>query len=490
MVASLAKPPCPPISEMILTTELMAHQLAAVERLKGLKVGGLFMEMGTGKTKTAIQLAYDRRHKIDKVVYFCPVNLKQTVFYELQKHIQSPSVYVFSDKTKMGKIPEAWFYVVGVESIGQSDRETLCANSLITDRTLVILDESDTCKNHAALRTRRLTQMASRARYRFIATGTAVGEGVVDLYAQMYFLSPDILGYRSFYSFAANHLEYSEDYKGMIVRSLNTDVIARKIEPYIYQVRKEECLDLPERQYLSRYFSMSWEQQNLYQRAKEEILMSMPDDEIDSYVIFRMFTALREIVSGFWHRTPDPNPNHRWAEQFEPEMLVVDHDRIALLETVLGEIPQTEKVIIWVNFHHCIDQVMESLRSGYDDEAIAQFHGRTSDRDSEIAKWRKDGTRFLVSSPKCGGRGLTLNESAYTVFYNNDFPYRVREQAEARNHRIGQNRKPTYIDIICGTSIDTRIFKALQNKENLVQEFKREMDKARKKGRKALLESL
>jgi len=276
----------------------------------------------------------------------------------------------------------------------------------------------------------------------------------------------------------------------MIVRSLNTDVIARKIEPYIYQVRKEECLDLPERQYLSRYFSMSWEQQNLYQRAKEEILLSMPDDEIDSYVIFRMFTALREIVSGFWHRTPDPNPNHRWAEQFEPEMLTVDHDRIALLETVLSEIPQNEKVIIWVNFHHCIDQVMDSLRGSYDDGAIAQFHGRTSDRDSEIAKWRQDRTRFLVSSPKCGGRGLTLNESAYTVFYNNDFPYRVREQAEARNHRIGQNRKPAYIDIICGASIDTRIFTALQNKENLVQEFKREMDKAKKKGRKALLESL
>jgi ABC-type antimicrobial peptide transport system ATPase subunit len=142
----------------------MAHQQAAIDKLTGLRVGALFMEMGTGKTRTIVQLAHDRRHKIDKVVYFCPVNLKSTVEFELRKHIAAPEIYVFDDKTKMGRIPDAWFYVVGVESIGQSDRVTLCANSLITDRSLVIIDESDTCKNHKAIRTQRLIQMASRAK--------------------------------------------------------------------------------------------------------------------------------------------------------------------------------------------------------------------------------------------------------------------------------------------------------------------------------------
>jgi SNF2 family DNA or RNA helicase len=478
-----------PISEMTLTTELMDHQRSATDKLSGLRVGGLFMEMGTGKTRSIIQLAFERRNKIDKVVYFCPVNLKSTVEFELRKHIESPLIYVFDDKTRMGKIPDAWFYVVGIESIGQSDRVTLCANNLITDRTMVVIDESDTCKNHKALRTQRLTQMSQRSRYRFIATGTAVGEGVVDLYAQMYFLSPDILGYKSFYSFAANHLEYSEDYKGMIVRSLNTDVIARKIEPYVYQVKKEECLDLPDRQYLTRPFCLSDEQRELYQRAKEEILMSVPDDEIDSYVIFRLFTALREIVSGFWHRLPDPNPNHRWAEQFEPEMIVVEHDRLNMLMTALCEIPPAEKVIIWVNFHHCIDQVVMALKNEYGEESIAQFHGRTIDRESDIDRWRNN-ARLLVATPQCGGRGLTLNEAAYSIFYNNDFPYRKREQAEARNHRIGQTRKPTYIDLVAGGSIDDRIFTALCKKENLVQAFKREMDKLKRVDRKALLERL
>ena len=473
----------------MVTTELMMHQQAAVDKLAGLRVGGLFMEMGTGKTLTIMRLACDRRRRIDKVVYFCPVALMDVVRAQLEQHIAEPSIYVFDDKTRMGRIPEAWFYVVGVESIGQSDRVTLCANSLITDRTMVVLDESDTCKNHKAIRTQRLTRMSQRSRYRFIATGTPVGEGVVDLYAQMYFLSPDILGYKSFYSFAANHLEYSEDYKGLIVRSLNTDVIARKIEPYVYQVKKEECLELPDRQYLSRTFGMSHEQRELYRRAKEEILMSVPDEEIDSYVIFRLFTALREIVSGFWHRLPDPNPNHRWAEQFEPEMIIVEHDRARMLTSVLREIPPTEKVIVWANFHHCIDQVVTVLSAEYGETAIAQFHGGVENRDAEIDRWRGD-ARLLVATPQCGGRGLTLNEATYSIFYNNDFPYRKREQAEARNHRIGQTRKPTYIDLVARESIDDRIFTSLCKKENLVQAFKKELDKLKKGGKKALLEAL
>jgi SNF2 family DNA or RNA helicase len=460
---------------MNLRTELLSHQTAAVTKLSRLRVGGLFMEMGTGKTLTLIQLANDRRNKIDRVVYFCPVNLKATVAEELDKHISDPLVYVFDGKTKLGQIPEAWFYIVGIESIGQSSRVTLCANNLITERTMVVVDESDACKNHNAIRTKRLTYMSNRARYRFIATGTPVGEGMVDLYAQMYFLSPDILGYKSFYSFAANHLEYSTERKGLIVRSLSTDVIVRKIDPYVYQVKKEDCLDLAGKQYISRSFGMSREQERFYRQAKNEILLSAPDEEIDSYVIFRLFTALREIVSGFWNRLPDPNPNHWWAEKFEPELIEMDCDRIPLLLTTLREIPPNEKIILWVNFQHCINRITPAIVEEYGANEIAFYHGQTKEKDAELTRWRND-ARILVASPKCGGRGLTLNESVYTIFYNNDFPYRVRAQCEDRCHRIGQCRKPTYIDLICMDSLDQRIFTTLRKKENLVEQFKRELD--------------
>lgn len=462
---------------MQLKTKLAPHQRAAVEKLQGLRVGGLLMDMGTGKTLTLMEFVRLRQHKIDRVVYFCPVSLKETVLYELQHHIEDPSVYVFDDRTRQGRIPTAFWYIVGIESVGQSDRVTLAVNELITDKTFVVLDESDMCKNHRAVRTMRITAMSQRARYRMILTGTAVGEGVEDLYSQMYFLSPEILGYRSFYSFAQNHLEYSDKFPGLVVRHLNTDWIASKIEPYVYQVKKDECLTLPDKLYCTRYFSMTCEQKALYRRAKEEILMQAPDDELDSYTIFRLFTALREIVSGFWMQHVDPSLR-RWAQyrDAEPTLLTCEHGRIKCLEGALAEIPANEKVIIWTHFHYSTEQILEAIAQQYGDESFSRYDGTAEKRDHELERWRRE-SRFLVASPKCGARGLTLNEAAYTIFYNNDFPYRIRQQAEDRNYRIGQDRRPVYIDLVCRDSIDERIFRALSRKENLVHVFRRELEK-------------
>ena len=57
-------------------TDLMSHQRAAVAKVLPSRIGGLLMEMGTGKTRVAIELAKLRAHKISRVVIFCPVSLK------------------------------------------------------------------------------------------------------------------------------------------------------------------------------------------------------------------------------------------------------------------------------------------------------------------------------------------------------------------------------------------------------------------------------
>ena len=233
---------------MTLLTKLLPHQGAAVEKVGHLRVGALFMEMGTGKSRTAIEVAARRAGKIDRVVWFCPVSLKLPIALEIRKHVENPSIYVFDDRTSEARIPaDAFWLVVGIESMSSSDRVILSAASLINDRSMVILDESSYIKGHKSRRTHWITQASKPARYRMILTGTPMSQGVVDLYSQLRFLDQRILGYKSFYSFAANHLEYSEKRPGLIIRSHNLDYLAAKIAPYTYQVKKEECLSLPEK---------------------------------------------------------------------------------------------------------------------------------------------------------------------------------------------------------------------------------------------------
>lgn len=474
---------------MNLRTTLLRHQEPAVTKLIRSRIGALFMEQGTGKTRTAIEMAHIRQAKIDCVVWFCPVSCKETIAHEIIKHTDASEsdIHVFNGKTRQGHIPKAFWYVVGIESVSASNRVVLAVNDIITENTYVILDESTYIKNHRSRRTKRITLMAERCRYRTLLTGTPITEGVVDLFAQMKFLSPKILGYNSFHSFARNHLEYHPDKKGLIVRSHNTAYIASKIHPYTYQVTKKECLDLPSKLYDARYFSMSDQQRWAYEEAKEEILSELYDAEFPEYVIFRLFTVLQQITCGFWNRR---------QEDGSYRLHTYPHIRLDMLADTIASAPKDDKYIIWAKYRHDIDQIGTLLGQEYGPGSAAFFYGDLSEkaRNEELVKFRQnDGSRFLVATTQCGGHGLTLNEAHRVIFYSNEFKYANRVQAEDRNHRIGQSESVLYTDLICRKSIDERIEQAIARKESAVHAFKREVDRVKDKSKKevaALIKSL
>lgn len=458
---------------MNLKTDLMPHQSQAVEKMLPTRVGALFMEMGTGKTRTAIEVIHRRQARISKVVWFCPVSIKQTIRYEILKHTDSPDshIHVFDDKTNTDNMPNAFWYVVGIESMSLSSRVIFSISALVDTRTAIIVDESSYIKGHNSARTCWITGLSEKARYRMILTGTPLSQGVVDLFAQFRFLSHKILGYQSFYSFARNHLEYSEKFPGMIVRSHNTAWLAAKIRPYVFQVTKEECLDLPEKLYETHYFSMTEEQREWYEIVKEEAFDTV--DEWESYAIFQLFSKLQQIVCGF----------------LNSKRMTFEHDRVSSLEEVIDRIHENQKVIIWCKYEHDINQITGSLGV----ENVAQFYGKVNlkNREKAISEFR-NGKRFFLATESCGGHGLTLNEANYVIFYNNGFKYSERMQAEDRNHRIGQGEPVTYIDIVCCNSIDERIMKALYNKGSVVDSFKAEVDavKSKTENIKALIKGL
>jgi len=357
----------------------------------------------------------------------------------------------------------------------------LAYKAMVTEKSFVVVDESSYIKGHSSKRTERITAFSAIARYRLILTGTPFTQGVVDLFAQMSFLSKKILGYSSFYSFAANHLEYEtkvNDYgrkiqTSRIVRTHNADYLAAKIAPYVYQVSKDECLDLPDKLYETRYFSMTDEQRERYQQAKDELL-DLDYEDWSSVAIFHLFTSLQAIVCGFWTRTV--------PETKEKERLTFDHERINLLMDTIASIPDTEQIIIWAKYRYAIEQMKNALDKQYGNNVYSEFHGGILEkqRNEELITWQQGDSRILVATQSAGGHGLTLNNASYAIFYADSYKYSEREQSEGRNHRIGQTRKPTYISLCCQGSIDERIARALYNKENALAVFQRSINQYRK----------
>ncbi len=443
------------------------------------------MAIGTGKSRTTIEIAKIRQEKYDRLFWFCPVSLKETIAQEWRKHTDVPeeSIKVWDDKVSDTNLPTgATIHIIGIESMSSSARVILAYRALVTDQSFVIVDESSYIKGHSSQRTERITALSAIAKYRLILTGTPFTQGAVDLYAQMSFLSKKILGYSSFYSFAANHLEYEvrenalghKVHTGRIVRTHNAEYLAAKIAPYVYQVSKEECLDLPEKLYETRYFEMTDEQYEYYQQAKQEILLDLEYEDWSSVAIFHLFTSLQAIVCGFWTRTI--------PKTLEKQHITMQHRRVNLLMNTIESIPDTEQVIIWGKYHHAIDEIKVAIEKQYGPGTYAEFHGTVTqkDRNSQLTRWQAGDSRFLIATQSAGGHGFTWNNAAYAIFYADGYKYSERDQAEGRNHRIGQTRRPTYISLCCSGSIDERISNALYRKENALANFQRSVNKYRK----------
>ncbi len=331
-----------------------------------------------------------------------------------------------------------------------------------------------------AIRTGRITELSKHCQYKMILNGTPVSKNEADMFAQWYILDWRILGYRSYWSFAANHLEYKEIKSAagkkirtnQVVRVLNVDYLTEKIAPYTYQVKKDECLQLPAKKYYRYYYNLTDEQQDLYAFIRWQFLMEV--DEIRSETIYKLFCALQHVVSG---RTvlSDPQVPMITRPMFENYR---DNPRIQRLEELIEDDINDEKCIIFAKYQSEIDDIGKLLASM--GKTWTMFTGRIPQKQrQENRRAFRENVQFLVANKACGAYGLNLQFCHTIIYYSNDFDLATRMQSEDRVHRIGQDHPVRIYDIYCPGTIDEFIIKCLDKKENMVEAFKREIQKWR-----------
>jgi SNF2 family DNA or RNA helicase len=151
------------------------------------------------------------------------------------------------------------------------------------------------------------------------------------------------------------------------------------------------------------------------------------------------------------------------------EIQSLDNNRLKELLEITDELQG--KAIIWASYTHDIQQIADSLRDRFGPEAVATYYGATAqDERQEIVERFQDKLnplRFFVGQPRTGGYGITLTAANTVVYYSNSYDLEIRLQSEDRAHRIGQNNKVTYIDLVSPDTIDEKILKALRGKIDL-----------------------
>lgn len=450
------------------TTGLYPHQQDAYDKLKGLKVGALYMEMGTGKTRTMLEIIKHKldRGKIDRVIWFCPCSAKTNIKQDLEKHLASGHEH---------------FIIVGIETLSSSTRAMAYLLKYTEEhRCLLVVDESNLIKNPQAIRTENMIKLASRCNYRYILNGTPVTRDERDLFSQWYLLDWRILGYQSYWSFERNHVVFDKHVPLKVVGTKNVDYLSRKIAPYTYQVKKDECLDLPKKNYKESYFRMTSDQWEDYYDCGNYLIELL--DERFPDTIYRLFNVLEMISAGFHVVIKD-------GDTVVKEFLDDGNPRLDELMNAVQHWPN-EKIIIFCKYTKEVLSVSRALKERYGDGSTVLYYGEMSrkERDASIKNF-KDDVRFFVANKSCAGYSLNLQFCSKVIYYNNDWNFGTRAQSEDRVHRIGQDKEVEYLSIIADDTLEERIINCLKNKEGLVAAFQKEVKNKQKASIKELAKS-
>jgi SNF2 family DNA or RNA helicase len=308
-------------------------------------------------------------------------------------------------------------------------------------------------------------KLAINTKYRRILTGFPVTQSPLDLYSQSTFLSPQLLGYTSFYSFQNRYAKLINRKMGarsfrQVVGYQNLEELTANVNEFSYRVLKKECLDLPDKVYQRREVELTPEQKKVYKQLTDYAIAELDSHEIVSVTsVLTQILRLHQVVCGF--------VRHDNGEEVE-----VKSNRLDELLDVLQEVQG--KTIIWANYQYDIKRILKKLHQITGVDSVATYYGETPDEErQEIIRRFQDPNsdlQYLISNTQTGGYGITLTEANTVIYYSNNYDLEKRLQSEDRAHRIGQTNKVTYIDLVAKGTVDEKIVKALRNKLDLAQE--------------------
>ncbi|SDE17279.1 Helicase conserved C-terminal domain-containing protein [Mucilaginibacter pineti] len=315
----------------------------------------------------------------------------------------------------------------------------------------VILDESQNIKNPSSKSFMAVKQLKSR--FKLILSGTPVENSVNDLWTQMSFINPGLLGSQQFFQneFVTPIEKKKDEDKARKLQAL--------IKPFVLRRTKEQvATELPPKTENLFYCQMSEEQASVYEKVKSEyrneLLKSLEDGTFakTQIQVLQGLIKLRQIA------------NH-------PIMIDKDYEGDSgkfenVVHTLANVLDGGHKVLIFSQF---VKQ-LTIYREHFDREGVPYVYldGSTQNRGDVVKKFQEDTkTRVFLISIKAGGVGLNLTEADYVFILDPWWNPAVEQQAIDRTHRIGQTKNVFIYKFITKDSVEEKILALQQRKLSL-----------------------
>ncbi len=478
-----------------------AHQLAGIQALVNKPTFALFDEMGVGKTKQVIDAAQVMfsRGIIDRVIVVAPASVRDVWFDEelgeLYKHLWYDTharITFFHSKQRgwewgEGKKVLDWV-ITNYEFIRKGARlkELL---PLISEHTLLVLDESSSVKNYRALQSKAVIKLRKKCSRVVLLNGTPITLHPGDMFSQGFIMDPDILECRSYFHFKSKYAILGGWQARQIVGWRNIEDIQSRFAPYVLRRLKTDCLDLPQKlESIPISVTLSNSTWDVYKEMRDEMVAWLSHTTV-SVAPQAVVKALRlsQVTSGFLGGLQEAPPLDTEVDSqlYEPKDFSplppkeISKEKLDVLlqwfDTRLSEDPNI-KLLIWCRFRPELHRLGLALQSR--DIQLGFIHGGQNKSQRDYALRLLDprttpiGPVVVIGTPASGSLGLNLTAAHTVVYVSNDYSLKTRLQSEDRVHRPGQTHAVSYFDVIANgprgqKTIDHAVIKSLRKKEDL-----------------------
>ena len=462
-------------------TKPLPHQLQALRFMYQQGSCGLLLDPGLGKTK--IILDYIHLMSFKKALIVCPKPLLYVWEVEVAKHRPEISLYIVKStdwESEREEIDKAQVVVVNYNKAVTLE-EQLKGLGL----QFIALDEG-LIKNYDTDRTKSLTRLGKRVPYKCVMSGTLINNSPLDCFSPIRFVEPASVG-EGVTKFKDRYATVSRHNRNIILGYRDMPEIKSIIDATCIVMRKEEWLkDLPKKHFHLLKCALEGEALQCYNSLVSNWIFESDGVLYEFDNALSRLGKLLQIANGFSYITeedpieeleeisPSKKSKKRKTKFFENPPKIKEF--LSLIEG--RDKLDNRRAIVWFNFQAELEMLEACLKK--EGLSFITIKGGDKDIGTKIKMFNEDPSiRFLLGQAKTINYGATilgkeseegdiLSEYSTTisdqVFFSLNFSLEVFMQQQDRIHRIGQTKECHYWIIITNSCIESKIYKAMEDK--------------------------
>lgn len=416
-------------------------------------------DMGLGKTLQTICFMANRLHTnpAGRHLVICPASLIYNWVQEFDKFAAGVKTAVYHGPARQPHLLTDPDTNIIITSYGTMRQDVEQLSAVVWD--VIVLDESHSIKNPSAQITRAVGALQGATR--IALSGTPVMNSTADLYAQINFLLPGLLGsYEFFRREYAIPIEQKQDAE-------KAAALQKLIGPFVLRRTKEQvATDLPPKTEMVMWCEMGKDQQAAYESVKENIrsnvFLEIEQQGLQKgkMSVLAGLTRLRQLCNSCELVTTE-------------DLFTYDSIKTEMLLKELQGLVTHHKVLVFSQFTGMLKLLQRDLtKAGI---AWQQLDGSTAigDRQELVNNFQQEDSeaRVFLLSLKAGNAGLNITAADYVFLFDPWWNVAVENQAIDRTHRIGQNKQVFVYRMICKNTIEEKIMKLQGRKQKMASEL-------------------